>query len=168
MFCVTSNNESPKPEDDQQPLLMMCNPLTTEWKSLPPRPLVTNLPKMIQLVIDSSTKCYKVIAAGHKDFRGEVIADVYNSATEEWCTLNSPSDTACGYYHHWQRDSNAQFEGGLQGIRLAPYIYDFAKNDLIYEFDDEENPFREDSVKAHALVGDHLVHLHEVCVGWQV
>lgn len=104
---------------------------------------------MIQLVIDSSTKSYKVIAVDHKDFQGEVIADVYNSATGEWCTLNSPSDTACEYYHHWQSDSNAQFEGGLlQGIRLAPCIYDFAKNDLIYEFDDEENPFEEDSVKA--------------------
>ena len=70
----------------------------------------------------------------------------------EWCTLNSPSDTACEYYHHWQSDSNAQFEGGLlQGIRLAPCIYDFAKNDLIYEINDEENPFEEDSVKATHL-----------------
>ena len=78
-FVSTSNNKSPKPEDDQ--LLMVCNPLTRDWKSLPRRPPVTNLPKMIQLVIDSSTKSYKVIAVGHKDFQGEVIADVYNSAT---------------------------------------------------------------------------------------
>jgi hypothetical protein len=42
----TSNNKSPKPEDDQ--LLMVCNPLTRDWKSLPRRPLVTNLPMMIQ------------------------------------------------------------------------------------------------------------------------
>ena len=130
---------------------------------------MTNLPKMIQLVIDSSTKSYKVIAVGHKGFQGEVIADVYNSATGEWCILNSPSDTACEYYHHWQSDSHAQFERELlQGNRLAHCIYDFAKNDLIYEFDNEENPFQEDSVKGHALVGDHLVHLHEACVGWQV
>lgn len=51
----------------------------------------------------------------------------------------------------------------IEGPRLAPFIYNFARNNLIYEFDDGKNPFEGDSMKGHALVGDHLFHLHEMC-----
>jgi hypothetical protein len=85
--------------------ILVCNPLTNEWKSLPP--IDIKQPVMVQLVMDAETGDYRVIVvcrhggilkpqliesiegAGSRESSISETAEVYDSKTRVWSTMNS-------------------------------------------------------------------------------
>lgn len=77
-----------KGEVDGYRSLFVCNPITKTWRRLPPMRKKRIVP-IVGLVVDRSTKAYKVIAAGDDLMSDgfnvrDLTTEVYDSATNSW------------------------------------------------------------------------------------
>lgn len=68
--------------------VLVVNPLTHDQKILPLQNLVYNEPKMLRLAVDRDSGQYKVILVGHRIDNGLVDAEVYESRTGIWSTMD--------------------------------------------------------------------------------
>lgn len=62
---------------DDYTSLFICNPLTKHWRELPPM-LSKQRPILVSMVVDKTTKAYKVIVAG------QVSTEVFDSSSSTW------------------------------------------------------------------------------------
>lgn len=139
LVCIISRVKSNTPL-----LIIVCNPLTRQWKALPS--LSPIQPLMVQLVMNRDTKGYQVVVVYCE---GDVKAKVYNSVTGEWQT--SSSTVFLGYQYHWAVD-----DAVLEFSRYCPCIYDSDGFKAV-----DGTLVEGASVKGHALVGGHLFVLHQ-------
>jgi hypothetical protein len=99
--------------------ISICNPLTNKSRVLPP---VTHFnrwfPKMMQLLVDDSTCCYKLIVVGSSHRAPDTLMmEVYDSQTESWessdvnpapgKTYRDSATSVCGYDFSY----DGQYEG---------------------------------------------------------
>ena len=94
LICFASRNDLP---------ILVCNPLTNEWKSLPRIDFLTKLPIMLQMVTDERTGGYQVRvvcrprevdydssdSSPRYSIHGSETAEVYDSTTGLWSTMQS-------------------------------------------------------------------------------
>lgn len=72
--------------------ILVCNPLTSIWRTLPlvPRDDFENKEiVMVQLVAEVDAKCYKVMVVSREKKEGACSAQSYNSRTGVWCVMDS-------------------------------------------------------------------------------
>lgn len=83
-------------------VLSICNPLTKQWRELPPMPNMNTATCFVKMVVNTKTNTYKVLRVGQlqppSPFRNnaariELCTEVYDSADDAWKTVeNTPSD----------------------------------------------------------------------------
>ena len=70
--------------------ILVCNPLTSEWKSLPLSPIAGRRQIiLVQLVVDEDTKCYRVILVYADKLGAARGAFFYDSRTGLWSKQNA-------------------------------------------------------------------------------
>jgi hypothetical protein len=155
--------------------VIVFNPLTRVWTELPHHGRCNLQPRMVQLVMDEDTKCYKVILVGEEEHgAGNMIAEMYCSKTEEWSSAEAFPGLIFGCLFRWK---HIYRYASLNGPPcLGPGAYDCARRQLhefdvqtnpcrqLHDFNMESNPRREIYVVSCALVKDHLFVLHQVPV----
>ncbi|CAM6095291.1 unnamed protein product [Calypogeia fissa] len=67
------------------PNLYVCNPITRKWREIPPMEN-KRFPNLVGMVVDESSKSYKLIVAG--DYHGEntTSTEVFDSVNSSWVT----------------------------------------------------------------------------------
>ncbi|KAG0589423.1 hypothetical protein KC19_1G020000 [Ceratodon purpureus] len=80
--------------------VLVCNPLTREWKQLPMQRLVLKQACMVQLRVDRGTGSYSVTLVGRGTHVYEGVAEVYNSKTGEWSAVVSEGKVV-DYFWSW-------------------------------------------------------------------
>ncbi|KAG0574607.1 hypothetical protein KC19_VG276000 [Ceratodon purpureus] len=94
--------------EDHQPVLV-CNPLTREWRQLPLSRVVGNQPRMAQLRVDREKGTYQVVVVGHFGVAADVKScreennplpvEVYDSETKMWSPM--VSGKVLGFTYWW-------------------------------------------------------------------
>ncbi|XP_024365773.1 uncharacterized protein [Physcomitrium patens] len=76
---------------DQEILpILICNPITDDWRALPLIDLSMKQPLMVQLLVEAETSgCYKVMVVYRDRPRGRIAADCYDSEMGLWGTMGS-------------------------------------------------------------------------------
>lgn len=67
--------------------ILVCNPLTNDWRELPMQAHVRNKPRMIQLIVDKQLGSYKLIIVG-SGREEQLAAEVYDSGSRKWSLMN--------------------------------------------------------------------------------
>jgi hypothetical protein len=161
---------------DEKPFeVTVFNPLTRVWTELPHHGRCNLQPRMVQLVVDEDTKCYKAILVGEEEHgAGSMTAEMYCCKTEEWSSAEAFPGLIFGCLYRWDHTYDYASFGG--SACLGPGAYDCARRQLhefdvqtnpcgqLHDFDMETNPLREIYVVSCALVKDHLFVLHQVPV----
>lgn len=115
LVCFVSN---PKPKNAHPLRIVVMNPLTQVQRELPPLLHLGSVrPTMVQITVDSETKCYKVIVVGKK--AGCLSAEVYDSRSQEW-TRAAPS---CGFTF----GRAFKWKTGIYEKDAVPCVYSFAE-----------------------------------------
>ncbi|KAG0589421.1 hypothetical protein KC19_1G019800, partial [Ceratodon purpureus] len=108
---------------DLEPV-MVCNPLTREWKQLPMQRLVLKQACMVQLRVDRGSGSYTVtlVGWGASSVQGSVyegvVAEVYNSKTQQWSAVGS-NFKVVDYFWPWPLREH-DF-GGVEPMTLGLY-----------------------------------------------
>lgn len=70
----------------EQHSIVVCNPLTNEWKTLPFQDMKGKIPVLLQLAVDGNVGRYKVTLVYRNVMRGEIFytANVYDSENNLW------------------------------------------------------------------------------------
>jgi len=101
----------------QQLPILVCNPLTNDWRALPLPSLVRHKPRMIQLLVGSGSYRLILVGALGPDRLG---AEVYDSSIQKWEILNHGSIS--GYV-----DYRMQFDGHNPSRGESLSVYDCSK-----------------------------------------
>lgn len=166
LVCIVSAAVNKK----ENPLLItVLNPLTRHQRPLPPPPKLREVqPCMVQLVMDDSRECYKVIVVGGVKYSGEhgthLVAEVYCSETGVWRSVEAEAfpNLIFGYHYQWDSPEEVEFLNlSFDETLLGPCAYDSAGR-VIVEFDVPKIPtFKEILCESCALVKDRLFLLHQ-------
>lgn len=129
--------------------ILVCNPLTSVWKTLPLIPLddLENATiMMVQLVVEDDTKCYEVILVIHEQNEEALAAHFYSSKTGIWSIMD------CGLVYGV--DSRL-----MSGSQLSvPYVFDCATK-MMFDLT-EYASFDNYKALAYSMAKDHLFVLY--------
>lgn len=91
--------------------LLVCNPLTQDFRELPPM-LATMKPNTLGMIVDRDLKTYQIIVLGAYD---EWTGEVFDSVTGSWSIINTPPP----------RGHNHTFDATpiCKGILYSPAFY---------------------------------------------
>lgn len=172
LVCIVSTAKNTQ----ETPLFIaVFNPLTRQRRLLPQHALRKLELRMVQLVMDRDTGCYKVIVVGEKKqpdagvSGGGVVAKLYSSETGVWTSKfkTTVPDLIFGYQYCW--DGMRRNQRFLEEHRLGPCAYDSAQRQLLGLDDGSDprvpvptGPWEDDDglSECYALVEDHLFVLH--------
>lgn len=142
--------------EDHQPVLV-CNPLTGEWKQLPLSRLVGNQPRMAQLRVNREKGTYKVIVVGHVGVAADLkhrwednnplAAEVYDSERKAWSALESGK--VLGFTYWWYSKQPIPMS-----MRLGVYDCSTGVLSECYEQEFPRRPYRNPDGEIHGTWGD--------------
>lgn len=139
--------------------IIVCNPLTRSMRALPLH-AHKGQARMLQLVMDRSTKFYKVIVVVTDINNGNLTAELFHSETGVWTSANlADSSLFFGYQHIWVGYEDRDFE--YIATAFSPCIYDCAEGEFL-ELQVAENLLEDAVTKSYALVHDHLFVLQKM------